>query len=195
MNEHARVSFRYDGMGLPVEERCDEHLIKRSYDKHGLIRSLQSSLGVQLSYERNEYGELICFKANEAETNARFTSEHQYDSLGFELEHLLPEALVRVLPMTTSDVWSIARLAVLRSSAAPATTPNPLVLPIPPKGHSILRKRLKPKSKNPLSYKEEKGLLPLECGVDCNHYQLSSNDTPVGNVSRGTSTQRREQVL
>ena len=90
MNEHARVSFRYDGMGLPVEERCDEHLIKRSYDKHGLIRSLQSSLGAQLSYERNEYGELICFKANEAETNAGFTSEHRYDSLGFELERLLP---------------------------------------------------------------------------------------------------------
>ena len=43
-----------------------------------------------MSYERNEYGELICFKANEAETNARFTSEHQYDSLGFELERLLP---------------------------------------------------------------------------------------------------------
>ena len=40
VNEHARVSFRYDGMGLPVEERCDEHLIKRSYDKHGLIVSL-----------------------------------------------------------------------------------------------------------------------------------------------------------
>ena len=89
-NEHVRVSFRYDNLGLPVEERCDEHLIKRSYDKHGLIRSLQSSLGAQLSYERNEYGELICFKANEAETNARFTSEHQYDSLGFELERLLP---------------------------------------------------------------------------------------------------------
>ena len=90
VNEHARVSFRYNSLGLPVEERCDEHLIERSYDKHGLIRSLQSSLGAQLSYERNEYGELICFKANEAETNARFTSEHQYDSLGFELERLLP---------------------------------------------------------------------------------------------------------
>lgn len=90
VNEHARVSFRYNSLGLPVEECCDEYLIKRSYDKHGLIRSLQSSLGAQLSYERNEYGELICFKANEAETNARFTSEHQYDSLGFELERLLP---------------------------------------------------------------------------------------------------------
>ena len=51
---------------------------------------MTSSLGANLVYERNEYGELICFKANEAETNARFTSEHRYDSLGFELERLLP---------------------------------------------------------------------------------------------------------
>ena len=90
MNEHARVSFRYNSLGLPVEERCDGHLIERSYDKHGLIVSLRSSLGAQLSYERNAYGELVCFRADEAETNARFTSDHQYDSLGFELERLLP---------------------------------------------------------------------------------------------------------
>ena len=51
---------------------------------------MTSSLGANLVYERNEYGELIGFKANEAETNARFTSEHRYDSLGFELERLLP---------------------------------------------------------------------------------------------------------
>ena len=51
---------------------------------------MTSSLGANLVYERNEYSELICFKANEAETNARFTSEHRYDSLGFELERLLP---------------------------------------------------------------------------------------------------------
>ena len=90
VNEHARVSFRYNSLGLPVEERCDEHLIERSYDKHGLIVSLRSSLGAQLSYERNAYGELVFFRANEAETDASFTSEHQYDSLGFELERLLP---------------------------------------------------------------------------------------------------------
>ena len=90
MNEHARVSFRYNSLGLPVEERCDAHLIERSYDKHGLIISLRSSLGAQLSYERNTYGELVCFRASEAETDASFTSEHQYDSLGLELERLLP---------------------------------------------------------------------------------------------------------
>ncbi len=63
------------------------------------------------------------------------------------------------------------------------------------KGHSILRKWLKPKTKSPLSYKEDKGLLPLEWGLDCDHYQLSSNDSPVGNVSRGTSTQHRGRGL
>ena len=97
MNEHARVSFRYNNLGLPVEERCDAHLIQRSYDKHGLIVSLRSSLGAQLGYERNAYGELVCFRAGEAETNARFTSEHQYDSLGFELERLLPGGLSQSL--------------------------------------------------------------------------------------------------
>jgi len=66
-NEHARVSFRYNSLGLPVEERCDEHLIERSYDKHGLIVSLRSSLGAQLSYERNAYGELIRFRADHQE--------------------------------------------------------------------------------------------------------------------------------
>lgn len=44
VNEHARVSFRYNSLGLPVEERCDVHLIERSYDKYGLIVSLRSSL-------------------------------------------------------------------------------------------------------------------------------------------------------
>ncbi len=44
MNEHARVSFHYNNLGLPVEECCDEHLIERSYDKHGLIVPLRSTL-------------------------------------------------------------------------------------------------------------------------------------------------------
>lgn len=48
-----------------------------SSDKHGLILSLRSSLATQLSYERNAYGELVCLRAGEAETNASFTNEHQ----------------------------------------------------------------------------------------------------------------------
>nr|WP_314636995.1 hypothetical protein [uncultured Porphyromonas sp.] len=59
-----------------IEERCDVHLIERSYDQHGLIVPLQSSLGAWLSYERNAYGELVCFRVDGAETNARFTNEY-----------------------------------------------------------------------------------------------------------------------
>ena len=80
MNEHARISFCYNNLGLPVEERCGTHLIEQSYGKHGLIVSLWSSRGAKLSYGRNAYGELICFRADEAETSASFRSEHQYDA-------------------------------------------------------------------------------------------------------------------
>lgn len=89
-NEHAQVQFRYDNMGLPVEERCNEHRILRSYDQQGQISSLTSSLGANLTYERNEFGELINFRAQQGETEGQFLSEHSYDSLGFELERMLP---------------------------------------------------------------------------------------------------------
>ena len=89
-NEHAIVSFRYDNMGLPVEERSNEHVIKRTYDKAGQIATLTSSLGADLTYERNEFGELTCFSAGQAEAPGRFESRHEYDSLGFELERMLP---------------------------------------------------------------------------------------------------------
>ena len=36
-NEYTWVSFRYNNLGLLIEERCDAHLIERSYDQHGLI--------------------------------------------------------------------------------------------------------------------------------------------------------------
>ena len=85
--------------------------IERSYDKHGFIVSLWSSLGAQLSYERNAYGELVCFRANEAETDASFTSERQYDCLDFELEHLLPggvsQNFVPLAPLQEIKAYSI----------------------------------------------------------------------------------------
>ena len=44
-NEHAIVSFRYDNMGLPVEERSNEHVIKRTYDKSGQEYRLSDKAG------------------------------------------------------------------------------------------------------------------------------------------------------
>ena len=49
-------------MGLPVEERSNEHVIKRTYDKSGQIATLTSSLGADLTYECNENGEIEVMK-------------------------------------------------------------------------------------------------------------------------------------
>ena len=75
---------------LPVEERSNEHVIRRTYDKAGQIATLTSSLGADLAYEHNEFGELTCFSAGQAEALGRFESRHEYDSLSFELERMLP---------------------------------------------------------------------------------------------------------
>ena len=66
----------------------NEHIILRSYNPMRQISLLTSSLGANLVYERNEFGELIRFRADQAESH--FVSEHQYDNLGFELERLFP---------------------------------------------------------------------------------------------------------
>ena len=42
-----------------------------------------------LVYERNEFGELLNFKARQRETENHFVPGHQYDSLGFELKRML----------------------------------------------------------------------------------------------------------
>ena len=83
---------------LPVEERSNEHVIKRTYDKSGQIATLTSSLGADLAYERNEFGELTCFSAGQAEAPGRFESRHEYDSLGFELERILPGGVTQSFP-------------------------------------------------------------------------------------------------
>ena len=62
------------------------------------------------------------FQANEAETNARFASEHRYDSLGFELERLLPGGVSQSFAYDNIGRWSIARFTARRSNDALATT-------------------------------------------------------------------------
>ena len=90
VNEHATVSFKYDNMGLPTEERSNEHVIKRTFDKHGLIATLKSSMGADLVYNRNEFGELVDFSAHQTEGDLSFNSRHHYDNLGLEIERMMP---------------------------------------------------------------------------------------------------------
>lgn len=93
----SRVEFTYNTLGLPVTETTDGETITHTYDKVGQILSLQSTLGADLKYERNEYGELVGFKASDGcgEDGGAWHSEHRYDTLGFEVERLLPGGVVR----------------------------------------------------------------------------------------------------
>ena len=91
----SRVEFTYNTLGLPVTETTDGETITRTYDKVGQILSLQSTLGADLKYERNEYGELVGFKDGCGEDGGAWHSEHRYDTLGFEVERMLPGGVVR----------------------------------------------------------------------------------------------------
>lgn len=93
----SRVEFTYNTLGLPVTEMTDGETITRTYDKVGQILSLESTLGADLKYERNEYGELVGFKASDGcgEDGGAWHSEHRYDTLGFEVERMLPGGVVR----------------------------------------------------------------------------------------------------
>lgn len=59
-NEHAIVSFRYDNMGLPVEERSNEYVIRRTYDKAGhILRNYNipsSSRNIDNSHQKHIVG-------------------------------------------------------------------------------------------------------------------------------------------
>ena len=48
----------------------------RNYDQLRQIATLTSSLGANQAYERNEFGELLNFKARQGETENHFVSEH-----------------------------------------------------------------------------------------------------------------------
>ncbi|MBM6671184.1 AHH domain-containing protein [Phocaeicola coprophilus] len=93
----SRVEFAYNALGLPVTETADGETITRTYDKTGRILSLQSTLGANLEYIRNGFGELAEFRAGDGIGSGEmpWKSQHRYDTLGFEVERLLPGGVMR----------------------------------------------------------------------------------------------------
>ena len=72
----SRVEFAYNALGLPVMEMADGETITRTYDKTGQILSLQSTLGANLEYKRNEFGELSEFLARDGSGNGEIPLRH-----------------------------------------------------------------------------------------------------------------------
>lgn len=94
----ARVAFGYNPLGLPETEEADGNVITRTYDFTGRILSLESSSGASLRYTRDRYGELAEFRASDGVESGRagvFESSHSHDTLGLEVERLLPGGVAR----------------------------------------------------------------------------------------------------
>ena len=92
------VEFAYNSLGLPVRETADGNTILRTYDHTGRILTLDSTAGASLRYTRNGYGELEGFTAtggSDADGAGSWESAHRHDTLGFEVERILPGGVVR----------------------------------------------------------------------------------------------------
>ena len=92
------VEFAYNSLGLPTRETADGNTILRTYDHTGRILTLDSTAGASLRYTRNAYGELEGFTAtggSDADGAGSWESEHRHDTLGFEVERILPGGIVR----------------------------------------------------------------------------------------------------
>ena len=94
----SKVEFAYNSLGLPTQEAADGNTIVRTYDRTGRILTLDSTLGASLRYTRNAYGELEGFTATggaDADGAGSWESAHRHDTLGFEVERILPGGVVR----------------------------------------------------------------------------------------------------
>jgi RHS repeat-associated protein len=92
------VEFAYNSLGLPTRETADGNTILRTYDHTGRILTLDSTAGASLRYTRNGYGELEGFTAtggSDADGAGSWESAHRHDTLGFEVERILPGGVVR----------------------------------------------------------------------------------------------------
>ena len=90
------VEFAYNSLGLPTRETADGNTILRTYDHTGRILTLDSTAGASLRYTRNAYGELEGFTATGGSDGAgSWESAHRHDTLGFEVERILPGGVVR----------------------------------------------------------------------------------------------------
>lgn len=88
VNKDARVSFKRNILGNVETEAINEHSISSAYDKIGRRTGLKSSLGADISYEHDSFGNLARLGVSTDQTD--WEANYSYDSLGFELERMLP---------------------------------------------------------------------------------------------------------
>ena len=102
-NENSLVQLIRDSSGKIITEIQDGYKVESTYDKLGNRINIKSSLGANIDIERDNLGFIqqvsaIVEKENESEKEAEkqqaWTAEFKYNSLGMEVERLLPGGIV-----------------------------------------------------------------------------------------------------
>lgn len=88
MNEDAIVEFKRNKLGLIESETVNEHEITHTYNALGRRTALQSSMGANIRYEHDNFGNLAKLGVQTEQTD--WEANYSYDKLGFELERMLP---------------------------------------------------------------------------------------------------------
>lgn len=92
-NDDATVTFTRNKLGLIENETVNEHSITHEYNALGVRTNLQSSLGANINYEHDSFGNLANLTASHQEN--QWEANYQYDQLGFELARILPGKLTQ----------------------------------------------------------------------------------------------------
>ncbi|WCC41205.1 DUF6531 domain-containing protein (plasmid) [Tenacibaculum finnmarkense] len=93
INKDAEVSFKHNILGLIETETVNEHSINHQYNNIGRRIGLQSSMGANINYQHDAFGNLANLTAQQ--NNNQWQAKYEHDSLGFELEKHLPGKLTQ----------------------------------------------------------------------------------------------------
>jgi len=86
------VFFVRDGYERVTQERQGEHSIAYHYDEKGNLLALKSSLGADITYDRDRYGQISAITAGAGENP--WVAHIRCNMLGLEIERTLPGGVV-----------------------------------------------------------------------------------------------------
>lgn len=91
INKDAEVSFTRNALGLITNEAVNGQSITHQYNNLGVRTALKSSLGANIQFQHDNFGNLANLTADNSDT--QWEANYKYDSLGFDLERILPGKL------------------------------------------------------------------------------------------------------
>jgi RHS repeat-associated protein len=90
VNENTTVKYQRDRSGRIIAEWQNNHLVQSSYDQNGRRKGIQSSLGANIQFQRNEMGDVTGMHVDAQGLHNPWIAQMQYNLLGLEIERTLP---------------------------------------------------------------------------------------------------------